>query len=1341
MSSINIPGPQPEPEDPVTGLARRFPKQRDRIRRLESEGLAPEQIEQRLALHALRALQQSTGRRQFTESEVASALGTDEAGLQDLLSVVRQPQEVQQQALAEGAQEAFTVDPTTPAGGVQAPTGGPVGEAALQASQAAESGLAGVLAASPVGGVLEGLTALQDIMTGRAGEGGQFGQVQDDFAGALRILSGGTARNLPAARAGDTAQAEGTGEALLQGIAPSVLAEEQREQLPEVLQALERVGGGIGQSLPFMAVGPGGASTGAGQSALRAGGRAALRGAAAEGAVETGLQGLDALLGEAANLGSGRDITDPQRALEIITASGAGGLFAGGGSLIQQPFQNARLNRQLLAAQEAELRAQGDTPEINAQVERIRAAKQRTDELVDRPMETPEPPEQAPVGGFQGSERFRQIQEMAQELETVQEPTAREVVEATEVAQAREAAGMRPDGPEPTTRPRAGDRASQQQAASEIAGRLDGDPEVTRPPTPTERANGVKDVLEVEPVTADAELPEPIRRSWWKADKLRQNIVPNLRQTQDFMADRRALVGRIANFRRTANDTGKQLVKQLDANQRQIMDDVLRGRRDPAELPEAARPLVQRLDTQIREQSRELQRLGIISPEQQQAIEAAEGAYLRRSYRAFLEGKDWSPPSETIRKAKRFLMAQGHDAEDAGKVLSDLREGRSASLRLPGEKQPVSVDASSLKQRTLPKPLREYLGEVDDGVFNAVETLTNTARMAEEAKYFRKVHEDLDLHKSASPDQLESLSARLSPVSEEQKAILGPLYDADVPKWMADDIVGRFKLEQVQRDLMDQGIGLFKFNKVLGRPGAYFRNFMTNTFFGFQAGFYPQDWVRWIPRASREIFKRGPEYQDALKRGSIGTEFFGIERNQFLESLVTRMDGVKGPRDLVRVMVSRIRDFQGGLGEVYDFMDQVWKLALDMKARHEGVNTGRVIDYFGGPGGRARLQRPVIGGEKGDPLLSGIVSRNKRRKLSGREATAHVNTYMPNYEEVAPLFQMIRGRQGSSVGRKIGPMAFNPFIVFPVETTRVHANAARFKPWTAAAGMAATAATHRYSWYIAGGALALSEMERQRRDALRENQPNYFRFPSRLEVQLPVVDDEGNHQAVDLSYIHPMGDMLSGYEADPSKTTAENAPQILRSALAEQFMGGILNQEVFDPPRPTQPFSEQAFEWAQSKFLPSIVPGGSDFEAFQEIGTQTSFGEPRTATQAVARQFGLNLRSVDPEASQVRRAVELNSLVRDLEKRKFDLQKLFVEGKQDKAQKEMRNLLKQMHRVRRHVDENQIQPAQRIRSIEEQIENGELSASERNGLLEEKSTLETLMDILTQGPGGEQPEQ
>jgi hypothetical protein len=476
--------------------------------------------------------------------------------------------------------------------------------------------------------------------------------------------------------------------------------------------------------------------------------------------------------------------------------------------------------------------------------------------------------------------------------------------------------------------------------------------------------------------------------------------------------------------------------------------------------------------------------------------------YLRQNL--LVKGRPASP-AEVEHKIKELLESRGtpvrlEQRPSADPVLTAL--DRTIEV-LPGRRQP-----------TLPAEIRQLLGEIDDGAYLAAKTVMDQEVRLASDDLFRAFAQGTEEMTLAGGRRVQVPWVR-DKAAPGYRRLRG---DANVGV-----LRGQYVLEKYAKDLEELASGgegaaasammnwyltyinWFKVSKTVLNPATHARNVTGNLMFADLAGVAP-----WDPRNALH-YRRAltalragaddPVFREAIEHGAIGVEFAGPDA-RLLVSDALQVAQDRGTMAALKELGARpIR----AAGRLYNAEDQIPKLAAYTKQRAAGA--------------------------------------------SPREAAQHVNTWFPNYAEVAPAVQALRGSQPGFLGG-VAASVGNPFASFKAEAIRIAANAAREHPIKLAKWMVLPAGLTYAS--MAAKGVSVEDARRAFRTL-----PDFLQQP--FTWLLPWRDEAGNLQFWDLTYHHPLGDLIALNPRSPAMRQlvgSDNPLTATLSGLPAAFLGG-----------------------------------------------------------------------------------------------------------------------------------------------------------------------------------------
>lgn len=210
------------------------------------------------------------------------------------------------------------------------------------------------------------------------------------------------------------------------------------------------------------------------------------------------------------------------------------------------------------------------------------------------------------------------------------------------------------------------------------------------------------------------------------------------------------------------------------------------------------------------------------------------------------------------------------------------------------------------------------------------------------------------------------------------------------------EVITRMGMSDVKAiALYKKSMAVWKMGKILPRAGTHMRNMYNNVVFLDFAGLSPLNpkTYAWLFKAGKEIKNKGPLYKEMLKSGLIETEFYGQEMLPLMQKYL--QSGKKA--NLFDDVADAVKGSVNKLGQLYQAEDQMFKIAIYMKHRADGMAKADALNL--------------------------------------------VDRFMPNYAEVPGITRLAR-------------QTVIPFASFKSEAFRIFKNAAQDQPLKLAYWMA-----------------------------------------------------------------------------------------------------------------------------------------------------------------------------------------------------------------------------------------------------------------------------------------------
>jgi hypothetical protein len=673
--------------------------------------------------------------------------------------------------------------------------------------------------------------------------------------------------------------------------------------------------------------------------------------------------------------------------------------------------------------------------------------------------------------------------------------------------------------------------------------------------------------------------------------RLGKMFVPSFKQDAAFVSMKAEKEGRLILGRmqaqgvfRNLTQTSKRISKETGRSMDDVQAELGLALKGDANVSALAKDAVKPIREQINRLQQEAADLGLVS---QELVDETLDTYLSRSYMSKIGGDVWQPADDVVERARAFISEntvvprkQGGPRpptpdEVSGQIEKIIQGGETPMFMKKGGGTTRIPLGPTIKRKDIPKPIRELMGEIEEGAMAGAITVDNLRRMNITTRFLKAVSEGSEVVEfGGSRQQVRWVSdTRLPGYTAVNGKAWGALDGKFVLNKYAEDLRDFVEMTQPNRfgslDKLSSFImNFFKVSKTVLNPATHMRNVLGNfTFADFAdiAPWQPGNW-RFYAKASQELLKSGkgftaqaakrgatltpegvtPLVREAIEHGAIQTEFVA---NEVLQEVATRFAKLNPMRAVVAIVQKPVK----AIGRVYNAEDQIFKLAAFMKRRELGE--------------------------------------------SPREAARFVNTWFPNYRDVSPAVKFLRK---SPLGA--------PFITFTAEATRIFSNAAkqhpvRFTKWMMAPAMFNSAAAAH---------LGMSDQDLKR---VKGQLPKFLDQP--FTMMWPIRDDDGNVQIVDGTYIHPLGAFLAAKRTGALDfplfgEVIANNPMINTALEVGNNIDFFTGRKIVEPGE--DPFKERVTKVLKD-FGPSLLP---------EIPGLTTEGGPaaREISKAIRREGG-----------------------------------------------------------------------------------------------------------------------
>jgi len=576
----------------------------------------------------------------------------------------------------------------------------------------------------------------------------------------------------------------------------------------------------------------------------------------------------------------------------------------------------------------------------------------------------------------------------------------------------------------------------------------------------------------------------------------------------------------------------------------------------------------------------------VLKPEVKEAADAARSAFDKLSAE-LVELKVLSKEKfkETVGKYMPRLLSK---YEKGGKALSQGASSKPTRLAMDRFKH----------KKDIPEELLEALGEIKEAGYPTAKGLTQMHKTVETAKMFKQV--------AANPEwavatETEAIARGFKHITKNKA--LGELSDKYVHPEIWNDIQQITKVSTAFEKWWRGSLGAWKYGKVIANPSTHFRNLMSNSILADMGGMDQLQQLRLLPKAAKEIYKKGQYFKEARAARLLGQEFVGGELQ-----VMQQAAGL-------------------GKGNMIDFVAKYSTTAANIlnkgKQAVKGATTG-LADLYQTEEQWFKLAKFIQGREQG---------------MGIKESAAIAEKYLFNYSKVSPIVDKLRTA-----------VAGSPFITF----------ISKALPRVAETAMTNPVKLWKYK-------LLVDAMETQAQKAhnLSDEDLEAIHEQSRgSQVVLPMKDNEGRPMKLDLSYILPWGDIGEQggfFGLPPVAPPSGPAKAVLELGMNKSM---FMDKPIYNMKTDTAPeIMRKSMDHLVTSLVPSWTPGirgeeswfkgGYSWRKFigKLKGEKDYFGKENDMAHILAGTlFGLKLTSADPQESKYFGAINKNQQTKEVQK-------------------------------------------------------------------------------------------
>lgn len=390
-------------------------------------------------------------------------------------------------------------------------------------------------------------------------------------------------------------------------------------------------------------------------------------------------------------------------------------------------------------------------------------------------------------------------------------------------------------------------------------------------------------------------------------------------------------------------------MKELPEQERQMISDVIEGElKRGAKPPKHVLELAASLQSIMSEQTAELVRLGMLSPE---AAGRWDGKYLPRFYESKLgdETKAWAKAVKGLLSRKRVMQGiKGSSLKSRGMFQNVPAEELQDWLDEGWEKRDDAFDPAVhdtvMVWRDYTRNERDDMGEIRDAMFRFVMGYNKSQRDIA----LGKLYENLAANYASRTEQEGYVQVPNTVVEDTTAKVYGKLAGKWVPKEVLDQLT--VFDSSTQNDLLKmylKGLSMWKEGKTVLNPVAHANNILSNLTMAHFAGVSYWDAGKYVG-AVRDFVKSDPMVDEAREVGLFGGTF---NRADLLADMpeqlkaLAQMSESKAAAAVDKTWNALAFFLRKPAGKAYEAEDLFFRYLIYRDARNRGMEPEDAVDY------------------------------------------------------------------------------------------------------------------------------------------------------------------------------------------------------------------------------------------------------------------------------------------------------------------------------------------------------------------------------------------------------------